>query len=79
MGTCGSIRFVECPGKVEGQSLGASIWRREWQRICAAEYDVGRLNYWLFCDNKEKLECMVNDIIEELLDLDMDPKPESLW
>ena len=22
---------------------------------------------------------MVNDIIEELLDLDMEPKPESLW
>ena len=24
-------------------------------------------NYWLFCDNKEKLVCVVNDIIEELL------------
>ena len=22
---------------------------------------------------------MVNDIIEELMDLDMEPKPESLW
>ena len=22
---------------------------------------------------------MVNDVIEELLDLDMEPKPESLW
>ena len=30
-------------------------------------------NYWLFCDNKERLVCMVNDIIEELLDLDMEP------
>ena len=28
-------------------------------------------NYWLFCDNKERLVCMVNDIIEALLDLDM--------
>ena len=28
-------------------------------------------NYWLFCDNKERLTRMVNDIIEELLDLDM--------
>ena len=40
-------------------------------------------NHWLFCDNNnnnnERLVCMVNDIIEELLDLDMEPKPESLW
>ena len=36
-------------------------------------------NHWLFCDNREKLMCMVNDIIEELLDLDMEPKPESPW
>ena len=36
-------------------------------------------NYWLFSDNREELICMVNDIIEELLDLDMEPKPESLW
>ena len=36
-------------------------------------------NYWLFSDNREKLICMVNDIIEELLDLDVEPKPESLW
>ena len=30
-------------------------------------------NCWLFCDNKERLVCMVNDIIEELLELDMEP------
>ena len=36
-------------------------------------------NCWLFCGIKERLVCMVNDIIEELLDLDMEPKPESLW
>ena len=36
-------------------------------------------NDWLFCDNKERLRCIVNDIIEELLDLDMKPKPQSLW
>ena len=34
-------------------------------------------NYWPFSDNREKLTCMVNDIIEELLDLDMEP--ESQW
>ena len=32
-------------------------------------------NYLLFSDNREKLICMVNDIIEEVLDLDMEPKP----
>ena len=35
-------------------------------------------NYWLFCDNTERVVCMANDIIQELLDLDMEPKPESL-
>ena len=33
---------------------------------------------WLFSDDKEKLMFMVNDIIEELVDLDMEPKLESL-
>ena len=32
-------------------------------------------NYWLLCDSKERLVCMVNDLIEELLDLDTEPKP----
>ena len=36
-------------------------------------------NYWLSCDNRDRLVCMVNDIIEELFDLDMEPKAESLW
>ena len=35
--------------------------------------------YWIFSDNRDKLICMVNDIIEDLLELDMEPKPESLW
>ena len=36
-------------------------------------------NYWLVGHDKENVVCMVNDITEELLDLDMEPKPESLW
>ena len=28
---------------------------------------------------KRSLVCMVVDIVEELLDLDMEPKRESLW
>ena len=36
-------------------------------------------NHWLFSYSREKLICMVmNDIIEELLDLDVEPKSESL-
>ena len=34
-------------------------------------------NFWLFSDDKEKLTWMVNDIIDELMDLDMEPQPES--
>ena len=36
-------------------------------------------SHWLSRDDKEKLTWMVHDIIEDLMDLDMDPKPESLW
>ena len=36
-------------------------------------------NYWLFHDSSETLACVVNDIFEKLLGLDMEPKPESLY
>ena len=36
-------------------------------------------NCCLFCDNKERLVCMVNDVTQKLLDSDMHPKHESLW
>ena len=36
-------------------------------------------NYWIFYDNREKLICTAKDIMEELLDPDVEPKPESLW
>ena len=36
-------------------------------------------NCWPFSDHREKLICMVNDIIEVLLDLDMEPKLQSSW
>ena len=42
------------------------MWKEAWR--------IDRI----FSDDKEKLVCTVNDIIEELLDLDMEPKPE-LW
>ena len=36
-------------------------------------------NYWLFSDDKENLVCMVTDVIEELLDVDIEPMPVSSW
>ena len=39
------------------------MWKEAWR--------IDRI----FSDDQEKLVCMVNDIIEELLDLDMEPKP----
>ena len=36
-------------------------------------------NYRLFCHDRATLVNMVNDVLEELLDLDVEPKPESLW
>ena len=35
-------------------------------------------NDLILSDDREKLKCMVNDIIEELMDLEMEPKPGSL-
>ena len=43
-------------------------WKGGWRLTFGGENDK-------FCDNKERLVCMVNDIIEELLD--MEPKPET--
>ena len=34
-------------------------------------------SYWLFSDDKDRLVCMVNDTIQDLLDLDLEPKLES--
>ena len=62
------------------------VFGRRWGLPFAGQHDneyVLRGMMWadncrLFCDNREMLICMVNDI-EELLDLDMEPNPESLW
>ena len=36
-------------------------------------------SYWIFSDDRERLTCTVNDIIEELVGLDMEPIPQSQW
>ena len=78
MGTCGQIRVNESRGKVEGQRVESSQ-RRRIRNEHSLRSMMWADNYWLFCDSKERLVCMVSDIIEELLDLDTVPKQESLW
>ena len=36
-------------------------------------------NHWILSDEKGKLTWMANGITEELMELDMESKPESLW
>ena len=77
-----------------GRGAKYVLWKAEekwktngWELPCGGQHDNEYVlrgmmwadNYLLFCDNKEKLICMVNNIIEELLDLDMELKPELLW
>ena len=53
------------------------LWKLEekWS-ASAGQHDNEMMwadNYWLFCDSREKLICMVNDFIEELFDLVWSP------
>ena len=68
MGTRGQIRVVAEEKRQKTYDNQYVLRGMMWAR-----------NYWLFCDNRVRLVSMVNDIIEELLDLDMEPKLESLW
>ena len=54
----GSACFETC----ETEFMYSRLTRR-WSLMCAD-------NFWLCSDSKERSVCMVNDIIEELLDLD---------
>ena len=60
-------------GKVEGQRMGYYL-RKEYhnQYVLLGMWEE---NCWLFCDEKERLVSTVNNV-EELLDLDMEPKAE---
>ena len=53
---------------------GGFLWRETYNE-CVLRGMMWADNYWQFCENKERFMCMVNDIIAELLDLDMEPKP----
>ena len=71
-----ALRKAETKGKVTG-------WRVAFGGEGDDEYLLSGVmsadNYWLLSDDKEKLTWTVNDIIEDLLNLDMEPKQESLW
>ena len=78
-------RNVNTPGVASRRAWRLQSRRGKWPRMCE-EDDGYRFismmwadNYWIFSDNRERLMCMVNDIIDELMDLDMEPKLESLW
>ena len=75
---CGQIRVVESTGTWKARGWGPPLGGEKDN-----EYVVRGMmwadNCWLFCDSKERLVCRVNDIIEELLDLDTEPTPESVW
>ena len=65
----GQIRAVESRKEMEGQGMGDRFRRGVmWADSC-----------WLFSDDRDKLAWMVNDVVEESLDLAMEPKPGSLW
>ena len=68
---------MEILGKLENQRMEIYHRRGEKDNRYVLRSMMWVDNYWLFCDSKDKWVCMVNDIIEELLDLDMEP--ENRW
>ena len=81
-GAVGTCRTNTCCGKQRGSGRPEG-WGLPFGVEKDNEYVLRHVmsadNYWLFCDNKERLVCRVNDIFEELLGLDMESKPESSW
>ena len=77
--TRGQICIVESRGEVEDQVVRTCFRREKLGDEYLFRGMMWADNFWLSSDDKEKLVCMMNDIIEELLDLDMEPKLESLW
>ena len=63
-----------------GSPRGSRRPRVGW--VCSVEKEMMQIQWWadmrIFCDDQEKLTRMVN-FIDELMDLDMEPKPESMW
>ena len=74
----GQIRTAESRKEVEGHGTGILFGGGgdDGHRLSDVRCSD---NYWIFSDDREKLMWMVNDIIGEVMDLDMEPKAESLW
>ena len=62
---------------MEGQEAETPLRRDDTQHVPRCMMRAH--NYWFFCDSRETLVCMVSGTTEEMLDLDMEPKPESQW
>ena len=78
MGECCQICVVESRGEVEDQGVGTSFRREKLTTSTCSEVRCGQTITGHSVTTKRSW-CMVNDITEKLLDLDMEPKPESLW
>ena len=63
---------------MDSQRKETVIWR-EFDNEYVLRSVMWADNCWLFCRDREFLVHMVNEIIEELLKLDIEPMPESLW
>ena len=78
MGQVAKLRAVESRGKWKAKALGTWFGAEGDD-----EYRFSSMmwadNCSIFSDDKEKLTSTAHDIIDELLDLDMEPKGESLW
>ena len=77
MGARRRTRAVESRGEVEDQGWGLAF-ERKYDDECSFRSTTWADTSQLFSDDRKKFVCMVEDIIEKLLDLDMEPKPESL-
>ena len=78
VGIGGRIRTVESRKEVEGQGMGCHVRVKNMRNVDSRGL-MWMDSCCIFSDDMDKLTWMVNDLIEELMDLDMEPKPEWLW
>ena len=70
-----------CCGKPSGNEAkgwGIAFGREEGDEYRFISFTWAN-NYWMFSDDNDKLTWMVNDIVEDLMGLDMEPEHESFW
>ena len=79
---CGGVLWDNCEvhlvGGVEHQSLGNVVWSegdRDHRRSNMERAD----NFWLMSEDLENRRNMMNELVTEIQNLGMEPKPKSLW